>query len=227
MSDQSQTQTQTTDTTTQGQTTNDTQTAGQTTDQTQQTDTTKDVTNVLGDKTPDADPFDESKLTLPEGFEKNEGWTEFTNIAKNLKHADAQKLVSLASEAIAAREKSIAEYWQKTHGEWQKEIMADPELGGTNFETMRQTVSKVLDNPELSDPKMREALVLTGAGNHPAIVRTLFKWAKALSEGGSVAGNPPGRDAQGNAQGTGQRPSIADAMYPGGPRNDGPSNPGR
>jgi len=80
----------------------------------------------------------------------------------------------------------------------------------------------VLDNPELSDPKFREALVFTGAGNHPAIVRTLYRWARSLSEGGAVIGGAPDRGRDGGING--ERPSAAESLYgPGGPHSGGPN----
>jgi hypothetical protein len=207
-------------------------TEGTQTGQTTQTETSSGTTsggtatgapeNILGGQQTTVEPFDPEKLTLPEGFEKTEHFEKFSTIAKELgiPHAKAQDLIGLHAEVTKAAQEKLYADWHEQQGKWQKDVQADPEIGGQHLDTVKQTVSKLLDNPELSDPKFREALIFTGAGNNPAVIRTLFRWAKALSEGGSVAGGIPARRADGSTDTT--RPSIADAMYPGGPHSGGP-----
>lgn len=133
----------------------------------------------------------------------------------------AQELLNHHAEAINAALKSQMDDWHRQQTDWQKEIDADPELGGSNLDVVKQTVSRVLDNPDLTDPKFREALIFTGAGNNPAVVRSLYRWAKALSEGSSVMGGAPGRNRDGSVNG--ERPSAASAIYgPQGPHSGGP-----
>lgn len=71
-----------------------------------------------------------------------------------------------------------------------------------------------MDNPQLTDPKFREALEFTGIGSHPAAVRTLYKWAQALTEGTAVAagGVPPGVGAKGPDEAEAR--SAASRLYP-------------
>lgn len=167
------------------------------------------------------EPFNEEKLALPEGFEKGEGWDDFKNIASKLPHSAAQKLIELAEKSVNAQAEKLFSAWNEQQVSWQKEIKADPELGGANFDGMKQTVSKLLDNPELSDPNLREALTFTGAGNHPAVVRSLYKYARVLTEGASTQGSPPSRNAEG---GLANEPrNAAQSIYgPAGPHTGGP-----
>jgi hypothetical protein len=178
--------------------------------------------SVLGDPAPEG--FDEGKLTLPEGFDaKGDGFEEFKTLMKDSgsSQKSAQGLVDLYAKSLNAALKTVSDDWHKQQGDWQREIQADPELGGRNLDVVKQTVSKVLDNPELTDPKFREALIFTGAGNNPAIVRSLYRWAKALSEGGAVSGMPADRSRDGSVNG--ERPTIANAIYgPAGPHSGGP-----
>lgn len=170
---------------------------------------------------PEEAAFDEGKLKLPEGFDKGEGWDDFKNIAAKLPHNAAQKLIELAEKSVNAQTQRLYQQWHEQQVNWQKEIKADPELGGANLEGMKQSIGKLLDNPELSDPKLREALLFTGAGNHPAIVRSLFRYARVLTEGGSLPGGPPARDNQGSL--ANQPRNIAQSMYgPDGPHTGGP-----
>lgn len=163
------------------------------------------------------EPFDPEKITFPEGFEKDEAlFGEFTNVAKEhgLTGPAAQKLLDLAVKQAQAANQKLEAAWNKQQEAWQTEIKADKEIGGDKLEGMLQTFSKVANDSELSDPKFREALHMTGAGNHPAIVRTLARWAKALSEGGPVQGTPAAER---------RTPStLGEAFYPGGPHQGGP-----
>ena len=168
--------------------------------------------------------FDAEKITFPEGFTREDAlYDDFKNIATEHKLSGpvAQKLIDLAAKQTKAANETLLAQWDKQQQDWQTEIKADKEIGGDKLSGTLQTFAKVANDPELSDPKFREALTFTGAGNHPAIVRTLAKWAKALTEGGPVRGNPPQRDAQGNA--VTQRPmTIGEAFYPNGPHSGGP-----
>ncbi len=170
------------------------------------------------------DPYDSAKLTLPEGFDKeNESFKAFEGLAKEagLSHKAAQTLIDQHTAAIKASTDALYADWYKQNETWQNEVKADAEIGGAKLEGVLQTVAKVLDNAELTDPKFREALEFTGAGNHPAVARTLYRWAKALSEGESVSGNPPARTANGAL--SNDRPSPGQSIYgPSGPHTGGP-----
>jgi hypothetical protein len=179
-------------------------------------------TSPLNEPDPQAEAFAADKLNLPEGMEKNEVYDEFTNFAKEagFKHGDAQKLLDLSAKAMKANADAIYGAWHKQQTDWLAAIKADPELG-PNLEGLRQTFARVADNRELSDPEFRQALDFTGAGTHPAVVRTLTRWAKALSEGGLVAGSPASRDRQGAT--TTDTRSPAERVYgPQGPHSGGP-----
>ena len=183
-------------------------------------------TSLLGEAPPPAEPgYDAGNLSLPDGFKaEGEGFDAFSALMKTsgATQKTAQQLVDLYGKSITAALKSQMDDWHKQQGDWQREVQADAELGGSKLDVVRQTVSKVLDNPELSDPKFREALVFTGAGNHPAVIRTLYRWAKSLSEGGAVIGGAPDRAKDGSING--ERPSAASALYsPGGPHSGGPN----
>jgi hypothetical protein len=187
-------------------------------------DDQKPDASLLGGDTPPPDAFDPEKLTLPEGFEAGEQFDEFKNIAKEipgLTGPQAQKMVELAATAMKTNMDKLYGGWDKQQTDWVTEIKGDPEIGGAKLDEVKQTVSKVLDNAELSDPKFREALNLTGAGNNPAVVRTLYRWAQRLSEGGSVSGDPAARSKDGSLSNT--RPGLAQAIYgQDGPHTGGP-----
>ena len=140
-------------------------------------------------------PFDPEAITFPDGVTREEAlFNDFTDIAKEhgLTGPAAQRLIDLAAKQLASATQRQQAVWEQQNAEWQTQIKADKEIGGDKLPGTLQTFAKVASNPELSDPQFREALAATGAGNHPAIVRTLARWAKALSEGGPIQGGPAG-----------------------------------
>lgn len=174
------------------------------------------ASSLLGDEGPE--PFDPEKLTIPEGMKKDDPlFADFTNLAKEhqISAGAAQSFIDLAAKQTAAASQKLLAEWDKQQADWQAQVRGDKEIGGDKLAATLQTFSKVANDPELSDPGFREALAFTGAGNHPAVVKTLVKWAKALSEGGPVAGEPAS---------TRSRPAtIGEAFYgPNGPHSGGP-----
>lgn len=166
--------------------------------------------------------FDPEKLTLPEGFDaKTPAFEEFTQLAKDAGMTGdvAQKLVDFHLKHTQEASKALMDNWAATQEEWVNQVKSDKEIG--NLDNLRQTIAKVADNQEFTDPEFKSALAFTGAGNHPAILRTLYRWAKALGEGGPVAGGAPAR--AGNGALANNPPSAAEAIYgPGGPHTGGP-----
>lgn len=198
-------------------------------DQTSQTDQTKtteytkasdaDGSTLLtkkDDDKPAGAPEKYADFTIPEGLKVNpEKMAAASALFKelNLPQDGAQKLVDLyAKELTEAAEAPVNNYLEMRKG-WQKEVMNHPELGG-KLKEVRTTIGRAIDSlgPVLA-PKFREAMDLTGAGDHPAFIEAFYKYAQQLTEGRHVAGSGPsahGQRAPGNPAGTG-----AAAMYPG------------
>ncbi len=151
------------------------------------------------DKPADDKPADDTPIEydfkMPEGIEVDETkLTEFKAIAAEAKipNETAQKLIDLYGDQIKDLVNAPYQAWQDTQREWQQSIAKDPELGGTNFEPMKQEIAKAIDTIGGKDAqKMREAFSFTGAGNNPEIVRFVFRMAKAVNEGATVAGGGP------------------------------------
>lgn len=165
-------------------------------------------------KAPEPEPFDPEKIEFPEGFEKTEHFDQFADIAKKhgLHGPAAQDLINLSAQhAKALVDKQHAE-WRTLQDKWQAEVKADSEIGGDKLDGVLADISKVLDNPAFAASGFREAMVMTGAGNHPAVIKTFAKIAKALAEGVPAGGNVPLRGPEGAPQG---RPSLADSLYGG------------
>ena len=143
----------------------------------------------------------------------------------NLPQESAQKLVDFYGKNIREAIQAPFDLWKQTQETWIEELKSDPQIGG-KLDEVKTTVAKAID--DLGDPKLakefRAAMDFTGAGNNPAFVRAFYKLAQKLTEGSHVSGNKPSSHGQ-NPSGTGVPRTIADAMYPGGPKS-GPVNTG-
>lgn len=171
--------------------------------------------------------FDPEKITLPEGATLDkELLGKFSEIAKThgLTQPAAQQLVDLYNSVAKTAADANRTAWNATVTGWEAEVRADKDVIGKaslkdengtvlqGLDAVKATVAKVLDNPALTDPRFREALDITGLGSNPAAVRTLYKWALALSEGSGVrAGGPSPNAGQREAAGP---PTAARALYP-------------
>jgi hypothetical protein len=85
--------------------------------------------------------------------------------------------------------------WKVRSKEWQAQILADTELGGTP--------EKLAEHAELGrrvvdaffPPEMKAFLDDTGFGNHPAVFKGFLKLGRLMAEGKVLpVGKPPGND---------------------------------
>ena len=138
--------------------------------------------------------FNPTQIKFPEDFKvptDDPSFTEFASITKKhgLNQEAAQEYVDLYAKTVKSAADKPYQMWRDTQKGWQDEVMADPEMGGKNFDNVRRTIGSALN--EYGDPKVRQALDFTGAGNNPAIIRTMYRMAKALAEPGPVGAQPP------------------------------------
>lgn len=112
----------------------------------------------------------------------------------------AQKLIDLHTKTmadfVAAQEKRQREVFAETNKTWHKEILADPELGGSGYQTTQAAVARMRDllvSPADAAPRkwddgsprmsaFQEMCRVTGVGNHPVFWRMLHNVAKWLDE---------------------------------------------
>lgn len=145
------------------------------------------------DKSKDAEGDKEKKgapekyeFKVPEGVQLDETLVgEFTPIAKelNLDNAQAQKLVDLYTKTRAADTQKLYDAWAQTHEKWVGEAKADKEIGGANFDANVAIAKKAMNAAQLGGgAALVEALNVTGAGNHPEIIRFFYKVGKLMAD---------------------------------------------
>jgi hypothetical protein len=157
---------------------------------------------------------------VPEGFALDEGVaTEANALFKELglPQAQGQKLVDLYSKHSKATMDHLSEMVRSQNETWQSESRNHPELKGKLDPggPVLTTISRALDglgNAQLK-AEFQAAMDFTGAGNHPAFIRTFYALAQKLAEGTHVAGNGPSPLGQ-RAPGAADVPTVARAMYP-------------
>lgn len=171
------------------------------TDGKQQTQTTETpaatpVKPAAAATTPETKPAaapEKYEFKAPEGTEyDSEILDAFTGAAKeaNLSQDAAQKLIEKMAPAIAARQ---ADQVQAIHKEWLDASTADTEFGGEKLAENLGVARKALDN--FGTPDLRKLLDETGLGNHPEVIRFMYRAGKAISEEKFVGGAARGTGA--------------------------------
>lgn len=116
----------------------------------------------------------------------------------NLPQAAAQELLDQMAPKMAERQ---AEQVTAIREGWLTASKADKEFGGDQLEANLAVAKKALDT--FGSPELSKLLASTGLGNHPELIRMMFKAGKALSEDSFVAGSAP----------TQSRPNAAAVLY--------------
>lgn len=121
-----------------------------------------------------------------EGAEvSTEALTEFSEVAKelNLPQDAAQKILDKMAPALARRQSEAIE-GVKT--QWAASARTDKEFGGDKLTENLAVAKKALDT--FGTPELRTLLNESGLGNHPEVIRVLYRAGKAISEDGFVQG---------------------------------------
>lgn len=141
------------------------------------------------------------EFRAPEGTEYDPEILEaFTGAARKsgLTQDAAQKLIEEMAPALAARQ---ADQIQAIHEEWKQASATDKEFGGEKLAENLGVAKKALDT---FFPELRATLDETGLGNHPDLIRGMFRIGKAISEDKFVGGAIGGKSAA----------NPIDALYP-------------
>lgn len=144
---------------------------------------------------PAFEPLTLDKLALPEGLSLMDGdkpLPEATELLELLNGAKvpaeaATKLLALHDKFLQKAADDYLAVWEKTQAEWRKGVETMPEFGGAALPETLTQIAKVVDR--YGDAEVREAFAVTGAGNHPAIVRFIAKIARDMNEAPPTRGS--------------------------------------
>lgn len=173
----------------------------------------KSILNKDGEAPKGSAPEKYEAFKVPEGFELTEAAsTEINTLFKELglTQEAGQKLVDFYSAKTTEAIDAPYKHYSEMREAWQTEVQ---QKYGSKLGEVKTTVSKMLDG--LGDAKLassfREAMDLTGAGDHPAFIDVIYNLAKRVTEGSHVKGTGPSKFGQAS----GAKPaSAAAAMYP-------------
>ena len=197
----------------------DTATSEQTTDTQQQTEGVQeqqvsDETSVVSETSEQ-----EAKQGAPENYEFNskvadapqeldsEVLTAFGDVAKelDLPQEDAQKVLNKVAPVIQERQAKMLE---QVRADWANESQSDEEFGGEALTENLNVAKQALD--AFGTDAFKSLLQETGFGNHPEIIRFMYRAGKAISEDeyvGSSQGAARGSNVPQDFNG------IANALY--------------
>lgn len=156
----------------------------------------------------------EWKFELPSTLKADDArMTRFTGILDNILapkegetsvHA-GQRLLDLHSEAMTTYAEQVRadqiKAFNDTRAEWRKQVMADAQIGGAGHQTALGAIARMRDltisdarpgTPQYdADAKeFNDFLRVTGAGDHPAYLRQLHRFARFLDEPPAPAAIP-------------------------------------
>ena len=134
--------------------------------------------------------------------------TAFGDVAKelNLPQKAAQKVLDKVAPVIQAKQAKVLE---EVKAGWVSDSQADQEFGGENLNDNLEIAKSALD--AFGNQALKSLLVETGFGNHPEIIRFMYRAGKAISED-SYVGNSEGADTSRN-NGPKDFNAIANSLY--------------
>jgi hypothetical protein len=154
-----------------------------------------------------------TEFKLPEGATVDEASMKAASdlfADSGLTQEQAQKFIDLATAREQAAAKAGVQAFVELQNKWVSEVKADPDIGGDKLDATLASAARAIDR--LAVPGLREALDLTGGGNHPAVVKAFARVGQMISEDRFQPGNgaPPAASR-----------SPAEVIYGGQPKQSG------
>ena len=158
------------------------------------------------DGAPEKYEFNDKVADAPEVLDP-EVLTAFGEVAKelDLPQDAAQKVLDKVAPVIQAKQAKVLE---QVKVDWANDSQADKEFGGENLAENLEIAKKSLD--AFGSDSLKSLLHETGFGNHPEIIRFMYKAGKAISED-SYVGNSQGANPKGGVPKDFN--GIANALY--------------
>lgn len=132
----------------------------------------------------------------------------------------AQRLVDLQTAREIELAKAPADTMTAMRTDWRAKVAADPEMSKavngdkTGLDAVKLDIGRALTHlPADLQADFKAAMDLTGAGDHPAFVKAMWKFASLLGEGKHVTAGGPSPAGQ-KAPGTSDKPTAAKALFP-------------
>lgn len=118
-----------------------------------------------------------------------------------LPQEQAQKFVDFYQDKVTAAMQAPVKAWLDLNEQWTKDFKADKEIGGDRIKDTVAATAKAMR--KFGTPALHDALIMTGAGNHPEVIRFFARVGAASGEDSHVPSNP-----------TTAAKSTAEVMFP-------------
>lgn len=128
------------------------------------------------------------EFQVPEGVKVDEAVTaEFSALAKELglSQEKAQKVYDIGVKSAQSNAQAQAAQVAETQATWLEAAKADKEFGGENLKANMAIAAKAM---AFATPEMKTILNESKLGNHPEIVRWMYRVGKAMSEDSYTSG---------------------------------------
>lgn len=167
----------------------------------------EDTSDEAADAAPENYEFSNEVADAPEKLD-SEVLEAFSDVAKdlNLSQENAQKVLDKVAPVIQARQAKVLE---EARTQWAETSATDQEFGGENLNANLETAKKALSN--FGTKEFSTLLLESGLGNHPEMIRFMYRAGKAISED-TYVGNSQGAQANGRAIPK-DMAGMADALY--------------
>lgn len=175
-------------------------------------------------KAPDPKAIPEKyEFKAPEGYTiSDELVTEITPIFKEagINQETAQKLMDFHAKQMIDAAKAPATAVETMRADWRTKVSADPDMAKavngdkTGLDAVKLDIGRALTHlPPAEAAEFKAAMDLTGAGDHPAFVKAMWKFSQLITEGKHVTGGGPSPAGQTKPGGS-DKPSGAKALFP-------------
>lgn len=155
------------------------------------------------------------KSNVPEKYELNmpeqtlleaEAVERIAGIARErgLSNEQAQELLDMEHDAVATyHNKQVTAFLQRADT-WKQEVVNDKEIGGDNLNKSVTLVNRLLEKYD-TDGSFRKDLEVTKYGNHPGLIKVLYRAAKDFFANDELVQAP-------SNQGAGKK-SVQEILY--------------
>ena len=177
--------------------TTDTQQQAETVQDQQDSDESSVESETSESETPEGAPdkyeFNAKVADAPEELDP-EVITAFGEVAKelDLPQEAAQKVIDKVAPVMQAQQAKMVE---QVKVDWANDAKADQEFGGENLNANLEVAKSSLK--AFGTDALKSLLQESGLGNHPEVIRFMYRAGKAISEDAYV-GNSQGADAKSN-----------------------------
>jgi hypothetical protein len=148
-------------------------------------------TKAEGDKAAPTGAPEKYEFVPPEGKEFSpEVLAQFSEVAKelNMTQEAAQKVIDKIAPALAEKQSKALE---AARTEWADTSKSDKEFGGDKLNENMAIAKKALE--QFGSPELRTLLNESGLGNHPELIRMMYRAGKAISEDNFVQSGQGGK----------------------------------